>query len=604
MSFSLLEHIWNIVLRPFAERATLPTDTHDERRRKYIMLPVFFLEIMMCAQFAVTQELNLLNFALLFFLVNGTWGIVMILVFRKLSQCQAEVSVVFTIIALFCADLYWASLGHRLLPQLIITVNFLVVCGRRGFTCDIAVVLITVWLCVTGIEDVLRFGLYDLPGTAGTNDRNEVFICSGDYPCKRTVGFTTVSVSMFWVLFMYGYYFTRIYTAQAEKDTILIHASIQAAKKIAVSLSEFNLDEAEATLTGEEDLPSELRECFYMILGSLRGYRPYLPQSCLLLKTIHDNSCDEEDITTTATVSAMARTPSTTKRTITSNVALSLRSVGSLSTNPLVQSNRSIVDLKKKTVSVIVTNLRGTLESLEDSFVVFSRVHSNMTSNAMSIFIKYKGILETFIGDSLTASFNAIKACVNHKTAAVQSALLLKESMKDNLIHIGVTTGVASCGDLGCEGMRRFSTIGRVAAWGHTLQRIGREINKPILCDNSVKLDVCMMFQVKVILQMVVYPKRGSTAPAFLWEIIPTDTPDSGGEWLYDLPSNPTLEQFNEAAVEYLLERPHRCRSIASKNPTNPLLNELLEIMAANGAPVHLDISGFWGVLPHIAEVG
>eukprot|EP00756_Hemistasia_phaeocysticola_P021631 Hpha_TRINITY_DN15786_c0_g1::TRINITY_DN15786_c0_g1_i3::g.37386::m.37386 len=78
---------------------------------------------------------------------------------------------------------------------------------------------------------------------------------------------------------------------QLKRET----SSIDVAADIAGALAVYDVDAAEeALLKGMPDLPVEMAESYLQLLGNLRSYKPYLPQSCFVLEDILTPEEEEE----------------------------------------------------------------------------------------------------------------------------------------------------------------------------------------------------------------------------------------------------------------------------------------------------------------------
>eukprot|EP00756_Hemistasia_phaeocysticola_P033923 Hpha_TRINITY_DN16493_c4_g1::TRINITY_DN16493_c4_g1_i1::g.159817::m.159817 len=61
-----------------------------------------------------------------------------------------------------------------------------------------------------------------------------------------------------------------------------VEASVDVAAVVAAALARYDVDEAEQAIDKDEHLPHELAESYRRLVSNLRGYRAYLPHSCLV----------------------------------------------------------------------------------------------------------------------------------------------------------------------------------------------------------------------------------------------------------------------------------------------------------------------------------
>eukprot|EP00659_Diplonema_papillatum_P017482 gene17482-26895_t len=104
-------------------------------------------------------------------------------------------------------------------------------------------------------------------------------------------------------------------------------------------------------------------------------------------------------------------------------------------------------------------------------------------------------------------------------------------------ICFGIATGVTLCGNLGCDGFKRYGYLGGIPMWTHIVQQLASKWQVPILVDDAVHRDASVLF-VSRLHDRVVFPKRGSNAPVLLWEIISgqsMSTTANPQEWMYAL---------------------------------------------------------------------
>eukprot|EP00754_Rhynchopus_humris_P004114 Rhum_TRINITY_DN12114_c0_g1::Rhum_TRINITY_DN12114_c0_g1_i1::g.49461::m.49461 len=138
----------------------------------------------------------------------------------------------------------------------------------------------------------------------------------------------------------------------------------------------------------------------------------------------------------------------------------------------------------------VVTNLHDTLAWGKETHAFESRF-SYVLEQALRVFHNYSGMVDLFLGDRITVSFNSAKICSKHPSAALAAAREF-----DNILYseapcnMAVVTGSASCGDIGCADMRRYSVLGMVPLAAGAFERVGRALGVRILLNAECQRDV------------------------------------------------------------------------------------------------------------------
>ncbi|KAJ9459468.1 Adenylate cyclase [Diplonema papillatum] len=144
------------------------------------------------------------------------------------------------------------------------------------------VVLIVGWMFLTGIEDSVRFGLYDL----FANDEQYEHMretCDCEHPpcAKSLVTFLPGFVPSFFVVVL-DFMVTRRFATKSREANAKLAASSTATEAIAHALAAFDLETASAILEQSRDIPPSLSSALETILENLNKYKPYLPEALLV----------------------------------------------------------------------------------------------------------------------------------------------------------------------------------------------------------------------------------------------------------------------------------------------------------------------------------
>lgn len=171
-----------------------------------------------------------------------------------------------------------------------------------------------------------------------------------------------------------------------------------------------------------------------------------------------------------------------------------------------------------------------------------------------------------FSGDRLLVSFNAVKAVATHKVASCHTALalvelsdkcrasgyevLLGEAAKKGKgggagvpeVSIGVASGDAKVGNMGCEGMKKYSFMSVVLTFTWALERHNNTLGAGCLIDKTVAVDVENNFTLRE-LGAVLLEKRNKK-PCVVHQLVGKKEA-SEDEWMYQ------LEEQNNAVNEF-----------------------------------------------------
>ncbi len=142
--------------------------------------------------------------------------------------------------------------------------------------------------------------------------------------------------------------------------------------------------------------------------------------------------------------------------------------------NELLKYNQDILNIKKREVTVLFSDIRGFTqlsEEIKDPEKLIKVLNMYMSPMVDSI-TEFNGTIDKFIGDAIMAYWNAPLKIKNHADLAVQSALRQLEQLnKLNMrlekefnivlqIGIGINSGEAIVGEMGSTGRSDYTIIG------------------------------------------------------------------------------------------------------------------------------------------------
>ena len=425
-------------------------------------------------------------------------------------------------------DWIFVSQGvQRNWPMLIVICDCATVFHVSPKIVNVTLAMGLLWLAVVKVDDIVRFGLY----TAVT-DTPMLCDCP-DPPCKVTVlrGLFQFAVNLFFLLV--PVLLTRYYVSMVRTEKRTMEACIDTARQLATDLALFDLDAADSLLDGDDErpLPPALKKAFADILYNLRTYKPYLPRSCLPLEGQHhdgDGGAESESPHSPSPVppsllvdplaasatgdSSAARSSSATER---SGASRTTHSTGASVHHPMLlagshAANAVVQRPRTSRVTLVQTNLHDTLRMCDAGVSVIEKTFEEMISKAVEVFDASRGIVDLFLGDRIFASFNASRPCVRHATSGIAASKAFYEVLEGPPVgNIAVVSGSALCGDLGSEHMRRYTIMGRLPLVAFGMERIGRELGLPVVCNTDCQRDAATEHALRLYPQLVTITRQG-----------------------------------------------------------------------------------------------
>eukprot|EP00672_Neobodo_designis_P022089 CAMPEP_0174839330 /NCGR_PEP_ID=MMETSP1114-20130205/7968_1 /TAXON_ID=312471 /ORGANISM="Neobodo designis, Strain CCAP 1951/1" /LENGTH=800 /DNA_ID=CAMNT_0016073453 /DNA_START=189 /DNA_END=2591 /DNA_ORIENTATION=+ len=233
---------------------------------------------------------------------------------------------------------------------------------------------------------------------------------------------------------------------------------------------------------------------FVTMSGQLSKLRSYVPQAVLARLSGADDDDDEEGGESASEKRCdPASTPSNTSRRSrqSSSSTQSRFLVGAPGTVPAAGTGFALFDagvLEPKPCSaVVVVNLRGFGSSTAERA---TELHANMTRKVLDVAKTYRGALDYFHGDHYFVTFNSTVMCAAPANKAASFVNALRDAcwnMAGNApLSIGVAAGKTNAGFLGCDGTRKFSTVGKCFMDAMALERRCAQLqNKHGLLDDG-----------------------------------------------------------------------------------------------------------------------
>eukprot|EP01065_Artemidia_motanka_P041693 TRINITY_DN542_c1_g8_i1.p1 TRINITY_DN542_c1_g8~~TRINITY_DN542_c1_g8_i1.p1 ORF type:complete len:812 (+),score=248.71 TRINITY_DN542_c1_g8_i1:70-2436(+) len=274
------------VLRKFMRELVIPGELPENKRRKELLVPVYFGIGALCALWALLSgppamsaastdvefAAAVCNCAALVvmavcLLSAGTY----IVCTKRMNQVLCEYPAVICSVAVLLMDLSFTLRGWDTVVSLnVVVLDCLLLCECSGGATKVIVGLSVGWTLVRAV--LLEENVQGDP-------------CS-DKPGRFTYDYNMEVLSWFIVLsavLLIDFRFTRGFAMSTRHQMRLVEAAVGVTEAIAEQLSLYEVEEGRALLEGEAGarLPDGLRSALLRLLNNLDVYRPFLPEAFL-----------------------------------------------------------------------------------------------------------------------------------------------------------------------------------------------------------------------------------------------------------------------------------------------------------------------------------
>eukprot|EP00755_Sulcionema_specki_P033360 Sspe_Gene.100577::Locus_75260_Transcript_1_1_Confidence_1.000_Length_693::g.100577::m.100577 len=214
-----------------------------------------------------------------------------------------------------------------------------------------------------------------------------------------------------------------------------------------------------------------------------------------------------------------------------------------------------MLSLSKKKVTFAVVNIVNWHDHfLGEADSEMIAVHGTCLNSLLVVFQACKGVPDQFSGDRILCSFNACKPLATHRVSACRAVLSASHKIRDATasrpisLSVGVASGEAKVGNMGTEGMKKFSFISPVLTWTYALERYCRSMELPNLVDFHVSEEAKTEFMLQHV-DSILFKKRHATRPIRVSQLVrQKDSKDI--EWMYQMDEGERTDPFatwNEA---------------------------------------------------------
>lgn len=327
------------------------------------------------------------------------------------------------------------------------------------------------------------------------------------------------------------------------------------------AVAQLRLDEIDETKKSRLAEVRKMQRSFFRMVRNMKEMKSFMPQS-LTMETVEEEE-EEEPLAdgsqrSKSRASRSARTGSkASKHTAASASRASSQHVASTMASSQSAAMKAYLKkmtgegLKKKKVTIFVVNLVNFHEYKEYKGDVskLHHVHEHILSQFLAATTESKGVADFFSGDRLMSTYNAVRAVGTHRTAVAHGATTIQKlsskladqaagttasvSMEGTKVSMGGATGPATCGNMGCIGLKKFSTLGVCVTFAFALERFGRSLKAGgVVIENGVAEDAANGFYIRK-LSSLDFPKR-SPKPQMASEVMEAKKVGED-EWMYQL---------------------------------------------------------------------
>ena len=191
-------------------------------------------------------------------------------------------------------------------------------------------------------------------------------------------------------------------------------------------------------------------------------------------------------------------------------------------------------------------------------------VHTKFLEQVLRCVARSKGLVDTFVGDRVSASFNASRRCPQHSISALRTVKLLSKSVAatmDSSVSFGsaVASGSGSVGVLGTSEMRRPMVLGTVTTVSEQLERFAYILDLKAVCNKLCYMEASHDTEMRMLLHYAVIGQPFDDEPVgtgvyeVVADLVVADAKERGAgqlEWMYELEqcAGKKWEHYNDGA--------------------------------------------------------
>eukprot|EP01060_Flectonema_neradi_P012480 TRINITY_DN19292_c0_g1_i1.p1 TRINITY_DN19292_c0_g1~~TRINITY_DN19292_c0_g1_i1.p1 ORF type:complete len:1622 (+),score=353.26 TRINITY_DN19292_c0_g1_i1:38-4867(+) len=291
---------------------------------------------------------------------------------------------------------------------------------------------------------------------------------------------------------------------------------------------------------------NSLHRAMILMITNLREYKAYMPASVIALQ---DTSEEEEtDMSDTISLTRSRNSRNSSRGTTGTASGMTRSSVKNIEFADARVGTQ--VSLTSKRVSIAVVNVTG-FHSIPDTHQL--QTHQEYLTGVLTEANNLKGVPDTFVGDKILLSFNAVRPCAGHRSAAlrfVTGILPVLESIDGVSTTCGAGSGHMRCGNIGIDRMKHYTFISPIVSWVYALERFAKGLGQRNLVDNHLKNEAAYKYSLKMV-GWVKFAKLSVDKRQKLTTVLNLRRGEENTEWMYQLENaarQDTWHFWNQAA--------------------------------------------------------
>eukprot|EP01064_Diplonema_japonicum_P036036 TRINITY_DN798_c0_g1_i11.p1 TRINITY_DN798_c0_g1~~TRINITY_DN798_c0_g1_i11.p1 ORF type:complete len:861 (+),score=256.76 TRINITY_DN798_c0_g1_i11:63-2585(+) len=270
-----------------------------------------------------------------------------------------------------------------------------------------------------------------------------------------------------------------------------------------------------------------MQESFAVMIANLVEYREYMPASVL----VDPKDTDSED-----------------SRSATHSNSATHSRMSAITPD----RHTAKMDLRTKKVSLGVLNMKGWLSKPDPV-----STHKAYLEVVLYEATARKTIVDEFNGDRVYISGNGARQLNGHSIEMGRVLLTVSRRCEGMGIKVSgvATAGKAQCGNIGCQGLKKYSFVGPLSSWLHMMGLIsGRYEEAPVVVDDPFKRDLGTSFLLKIV-DRVMYEKLHQHG-ILLHHLVAESEGVAENEWMYQLEEGDRSNPFrsHDAVMEAALK--------------------------------------------------
>ena len=232
-----------------------------------------------------------------------------------------------------------------------------------------------------------------------------------------------------------------------------------------------------------------LHSAMSLMMRNLKEYRSYMPRTLLEGDDSTDQEPEEGHTTNTGSRAGISASHHSSRTGRTFSHQSDPTSSPAASQDHVIQTFASAKERKKimavvsslsrRKVSFVVLNIKAFHSLFEEKETSGKQTgvetHCSVIEIALSVFQTCKGVPDTFNGDRVLCSFNAVRQMSNCRGAVGRAIIQLEEhagSINGSVkLSLAGVAGDVRVGNMGTDLMKRYSFISPVVTWVYALER-------------------------------------------------------------------------------------------------------------------------------------